>query len=154
MGFLKCYWYRFSVSEHTGWLSRSHICADTKGSGPCAVRHPQNSVPAAKEKELCLMWCLPPGRRRGSPCGAGRQEETRCGGSLHHADHPRRGMPVELPVGIHPRDLAPRLDQERGERHSAVGVVCGLRCDFPLAQNSIPDVPNGLEIRLTDIINL
>lgn len=35
MNFLKCYWDRFTVSEHTGWLRTSHMCADTKGTGPC-----------------------------------------------------------------------------------------------------------------------
>lgn len=35
VGFLSCFWKRFSVSEHTGWVHAEHICADTKGQGPC-----------------------------------------------------------------------------------------------------------------------
>ncbi|XP_034253038.1 chymotrypsin-like elastase family member 2A [Thrips palmi] len=35
MSFPTCYRLRLFVSEHTGSLKTNHICADTKGSGPC-----------------------------------------------------------------------------------------------------------------------
>lgn len=36
MSFIKCYWKRFGdLSQRTGWVHTNHICADTRGEGPC-----------------------------------------------------------------------------------------------------------------------
>ncbi|KAK3918190.1 Collagenase [Frankliniella fusca] len=36
MSFIACYWKRFGdLSQRTGWVHPSHICADTRGKGPC-----------------------------------------------------------------------------------------------------------------------